>query len=277
VTLLFSYDRPLPNTTSLLAIIGPSTDFTKDESSKIGNFLDRGGIVLLADDFGSGNSLLRALNVNASFSEKPLADLYYYSKNPSFPIITDFARNAMTNRLTAIVLDRPTFIETSNSSSASDIAWSSPFSFIDPTGEGKPSANETLNSYLVMASAKIGSGTLILLADPSMFINDIISAYDNLRLFRNMVTLGGGSVILDTAHLANAPLTNWRIMLKDALHSLPFGRGGMYIPLLIVAIVVLSFSFQLPWLRMRNRNVTRGKSTFILSFHFGALNHQPVE
>ena len=58
-TLLFSYDRQLPNTTSLLAIIGPSTEFTRDESFKIGRFLESGGVVLLADDFGTGNNLLR--------------------------------------------------------------------------------------------------------------------------------------------------------------------------------------------------------------------------
>lgn len=257
VTLLASYDKPLPNATSLLAIIGPSTDFTRDESFKIGRFLDGGGIVLLADHFGTGNSLLEALNESALFSKKPLADLYYYSKNPSFPVVTHFYPSPVTSNLTAIVLDHPSFIEMGNSSSATAIGWSSPFSFIDSGGQGKPSANETVRSYLVMAIAKIGKGTLLLVADPSMFINDVIGVYDNMRLFQNVVKMGDGSVIFDTAHLANAPLTNWRIMLKDGFDSLRLGKEGTYIPLLAVVILVLGFSFELIRLRRRNRNVAR--------------------
>ncbi len=257
VVLLFSYDKALPDTRSLLAIIGPSTNFTKDESSNVDRFLNNGGNVLLADDFGTGNGLLEALNIDALFSRKPLADLYYYSKNPNFPVIADFSRSAVTENLTAIILDHPSFIEIGNSSSVNEIASSSPFSFIDYGGSGKPSANETVSSYLVMATTKVGKGTLFLVSDPSMFINDIIGIFDNMRLFQNVLKLGDGSVIFDTAHLANAPLTDWRIVLKYGVDSVRFSKEGAYIPPLIVAMVVLSFSFQVLWLRRRNRNVTR--------------------
>jgi hypothetical protein len=257
VTLLLSYDALPANSTSLLAIIGPSTDFSYNQNSKIANFLDSGGNVLLADDFGTGNSLLRALNVSASFSRKPLADLYYYSRNPSFPLITDFSPSPVTVNLTRVILDHPSYINIGDLSQVTEIGASSPFAFIDSSGEGRPLANESIASYPVMASTKIGRGLLTLVADPSMFINDMIGIYDNMRLFQNVVRMGDGSVIFDTAHLANAPLTNWRIMLKDGFDSLRLGKEGAYIPLLVVAILVLSFSFQLLRLRRRNRNVTR--------------------
>ena len=244
-TLLLSYDRPLPNATSLLAIVGPSIDFTRDESFKIGKFLEGGGVVLLADDFGTGNSLLGGLNVSALFSKKPLADLYYYSIDRRFPLITDFSPSPATDNLTAIVLNRPSYIEMGNSSLVTAIGWSSSFSFIDYRGEGKLLSNETIGSYPVMVSMNIGKGTLFLLADPSMFINDMIGLYDNMQLFQNVLKMGDGSVIFDTAHLARAPLTNWRIMLKDGFNSLRLGKESMYIPLLVVMILVLSFSFQL--------------------------------
>jgi hypothetical protein len=258
--LLLSYDRLLPKATSLLAIIGPSIEFSRDESSRIGNFLESGGIVLLADDFGTGNSLLEALNVSAQFSKKPLADLYYYSKNPSFPVITDFSRSPATDNLTAIVLNRPSYIEIGNSSLVTEIGSSSPFSFIDFSGEGRPLANETIDSYPVMVSVKIGGGLLLLVADPSTFINDMIGLYDNMRLFQNVLKMGEGSVIFDVAHLAGPPLTNWRIMLKDGFNSigslLRLGKESAYIPLLIVIVLVLSFSFQL--LRLaRSRKVAK--------------------
>ena len=257
VTLLVSYDKSLPNTTSLLAIIGPSANFTRDESAKIGQFLESGGIVLLADDFGAGNSLLEALNVSALFSGKPLADLYYYSKDPDFPVITDFSPSPATDNLTAIVLNRPSYIEIGNSSSVTKIGSSSPFSIMDIGGRGRPFANETIDSYPVLVSVKIGKGMLLLVADPSMFINDMIGLYDNMRLFQNALRMGDGSVIFDTAHLANAPLTNWRIMLKDRFNSLRLWKSGMYIPLLVVAILMLGFSFQLLRLARRSKNVAK--------------------
>jgi hypothetical protein len=217
--------------------------------------LESGGIVLLADDFGTGNSLLETLNVSALFSRKALADLYYYSKEPGFPVITDFSPSPATDNLTAIVLNRPSYIEIENSSLVTKIGSSSTFSFVDIGGQGRPFANETIDSYPVMASVRIGKGMLLLMADPSMFINDMTGLYDNMRLFQNVLRIGGGPVIFDTAHLANAPLTNWRIMLKNGLNSLRLGKSGTYIPLVAVGIVALGFSFQLLRLARRSRNV----------------------
>jgi hypothetical protein len=257
MTLLLSYDKPLPNATSLLAIIGPNVNFTERESSSIGKFLVGGGVVLVADDFGTGNSLLEELNVSARFSNEPFADLYYYSKNPDFPIITDFSPSPATDNLSAIVLDRPSYINTGNSSSVTKLGSSSPFSFIDPSGNGRPSTNETIDSYTVLATVRIGRGLLLLVADPSMFINDMIGLYDNMRLFQNALKMSDGSVIFDNAHLGGAPLTDWRIMLKDGFDSLHFGRTGMYLPVVVVAVLMLAFSFQLVRLKRRNRNAAR--------------------
>jgi hypothetical protein len=253
-TLLLSYEKPLPSTTSLLAIIGPSVNFTERESSSIVKFLTDGGVALLADDFGTGNSLLEGLNVSVRFSNQPLADLYYYSKNPDFPIITDFSPSPATDNLTAIVLDRPSYINTGNSSSATSIGFSSPFSFIDAGGNGRPLTNGTINSYTVLATVRIGRGLLLLVADPSMFINDMIRLYDNMRLFQNVLKIGDGSVIFDTAHLARAPLTYWRIMLKYEFDSLHL---SIYLPAVVVTVIVLAFSFQLLRLTRRNRNTAK--------------------
>lgn len=248
-TLLFSYDKPLPNG-SLLAIIAPTTDFSKFESTKILNFLRDGGIVFLADDFGSGNSLLAGLYVSARFSGKPLGDLYYYSKQHSFPLVSNFSPDAVTANVTRIMLDYPTYIEIGNSSEVKELASSSPFSFIDLNGNGEPSVNETLDSYPVMVKAKIGRGSLIAISDSSMFMNEIVDLYGNMRLFQNLLDLGGGSLLFDTAHLSKAPLTDWRVQLKngiDLVRAYVFlSTNGIYIQALIIAsVLVLSISLAL--------------------------------
>jgi hypothetical protein len=243
-TLLFSYNKPLPNETSLLAIIGPSTDFSGAESSDIQGFLRGGGTVLLADDFGTGNSLLEALNISARFTEKPLADLYYYSQASDFPLVADFSTSPVTENLTTIVLNRPTYIETENSSRILELASSSPFSFIDFSGENRPMANETIDSYPVMAEAKIGKGLLVLVADPSMFVNEMVELYDNMRLFQNLLRLGDGSLFIDVAHLTRAPLTDARTQLKAMVGSIiSLSESNVILQFLVVAVVVVGFSF----------------------------------
>ena len=79
-SILYSYSGQVSSDGSLLAIIGPSIIFDQGDAGKIRSFLNSGGIVLLADDFGTGNTLLENLNVTARFSGQPISDLYFYSK-----------------------------------------------------------------------------------------------------------------------------------------------------------------------------------------------------
>ena len=248
--LLVSYRIPLPNQPFLLVIIGPSTIFTKDEIAEIRSFLEAGGTVLLADDFGTGNTLLKGLNVSAQFSGKTLADLYYYSKAPRFPLISVFSPSPITANVTTLVLNRPSYIDITNSSRVTKLASSSPFSFVDLNGNGRPSPNETINSYPVMAETEIGRGWLILVSDPSMFVNEMIDLYDNMQLFRNLLKMGGDSLMFDVVHLEKAPLTDSRIVLKDNINLLRdflfFSKTSIYVQSVIVALVLLlGFSFQL--------------------------------
>ena len=245
-SLLSSYDGLMMNKTALLAIIGPSTPFSRNESFRVREFLQAGGVVLLADDFGAGNSLLETLNVSARFSRQALADLYFYSKNPGFPIIADFSADPVTENVSSVLLDHPSFIQVSNASTVVKLAWTSPFAFINMNGQNQPTANETIDSYAVMASTRVGRGLMVMIADPSIFINDIIDLYDNMKLFQNLVRVGNGSLIFDVEHLANAPLTDFRTMLREDFSNL--GRltlANAYVTILFLAVLVLTFSFGL--------------------------------
>lgn len=258
VTLLSSYSKLSPNSSSLLAIIGPNIQFSDEESSNVRSFLEAGGTVLLADDFGTGNSLLQRLEIGARFSGKPLADLYYYDRDPGFLIIRGFSPSSLTENVSVIILNRPSFLEIDNSSQVTRLASSSPFSFIDLTPEDRPLPNETIDSYPVMANARIGRGILVLISDPSMFINEMVDLYDNMRLFRNILGTSHGSMFFDVMHLSRAPLTDWRIILKGALDSVRFflfsSENHMYVQSIIVALALgLVFSFELIRLRRSKR------------------------
>jgi len=244
-TLLSSYDEAMPSG-SLLAIMGPNLEFTTHDASVIHAFLDAGGTVLLADNFGTGNLLLEALGVNVRISGKPLADLYFYTRNPEFPITYDFSPSPLTANLTAIVFNHPSYLVAANSS-ATILASSSPFSFIG-LNQGHPVANESAASYPVIAISTVGKGSLIVIADPNIFTNEMLSLLDNTLLFRNLMK-GHSHLIIDVAHLRNAPLTSYRIQLKEEFdltrNFLFLSQTGIYLQWLSLVAIILGFSLEI--------------------------------
>jgi hypothetical protein len=244
-TLLSSYDGAFPSG-SLLAIIGPNLDFTTHDASMIHTFLDAGGTVLLADNFGTGNLLLEALGVNVRISGKQLADLYFYTRNSVFPIAYDFSPSPLTANLTAIVFNRPSYLLAANSS-VTILASSSPFSFID-LGQGRPVANESVASYPIIAKSAVGKGSLIVIADPNVFTNEMVGLFDNTLLFRNLMK-GHNHLIIDVAHLRNAPLTSYRIQLKQEFDItrdfLFFSQTGAYLQWASLVAMILGFSLEI--------------------------------
>ena len=242
-TLVFSYSEALPEHT-LLAIVGPGLDFSQKEAAYVRTFLESGGTVLLADDSGTGNRLLGILAIPARFSSELLDDLLYYSKRPDFPLITDFSASPLTDNVTTVLMNRPSYLRVENSSVVVVMASSSSFSFVVENGGGHSGANETLQSYPVMAAVRIGEGLLVLVSDPSVFVNEMIDLYDNMRLFQNMLRIGGGLMAFDVAHIARAPLTDLRTQFRSGIDSIRgsflFSTWSVYTQSLIVAAVVLT-------------------------------------
>lgn len=219
---LYSYSDPLPNA-ALILIIGPTIPFNLQDNTKLHQFLESGGTILLADDFGMGNTLLEGLNVSARFSGRPLADSYVYSKQPVFPVITNFMLDPITRNLTAIVMDHPSFIQILDPNSVKELALSSPFSFIDGSGNGTLTPNESTQPYPVVALAHVGKGMLVMVANAHMFANEMINLFDNLILIRNLSGIIQGTTVYDTSHLHKAVLTDQRIAFRSlvdmGLHS----------------------------------------------------------
>ena len=246
--LVLDYRQPLLPQSSMLAIIGPATGFSTAEVRVIEEYLSAGGIVLLADDFGTGNSLLQGLNVSARFSGRPLGDLLFYSRTKSFPLIVNFSKSIITTNISRIVMNHPSYLEISDPDAISTLAWSSAFSFIDLSDSQRPLVNATLGSYPVMAYTKIGSGIIVMVSDPGVFINEMIDLYDNSKLFGNLQRLSGESVLFDVAHLANSPLSIERLRLKlgiDSFRALLTSKQAVYLELLIAIGVIIGFSLEI--------------------------------
>lgn len=213
--LLDSYAHGTPTLPSLLTIIGPRIRFGMAEAQVLLAFLTSGGTVLLADDFGTGNTLLEDLNISTRFAGKPLADLYFYSKSPSFPAISDFNSSLITRNVTTVVMDHPTYLQIPDPTNVRVLAFSSPFSFIDALNNGTLPPNAITQSYPVMADITIGRGKLVLVSNSYVFTNEMIPLLSNRLLFSNLLTLTNQTMTFDLAHIQTAPLTDLRVSFKN--------------------------------------------------------------
>lgn len=195
-----SYDCN-PLNTSLMCI-GPKADFSSQDADYIDWFLTNGGIVLLADDFGSANSLLTKLNTSTRFSNDLLLDLSF-EKNASFAIVSTILSktNPVTRNISHLLVNYPTSLQPSKK--ATILASSSNLSWLDTTLDGQYDESEEKGPFALLTVETYGKGTLIVSSTPSILINSMKEYVDNSVFVDNIlhfVTNNRSAVIIDESH-----------------------------------------------------------------------------
>jgi hypothetical protein len=183
----------------VLVIIQPSINFTNSESDHIRNFLASGGIVLVADNSGVSNYLLKTLGSSISIqSGLSISDRTYNWKSETVPtalVLPDVqARIAYLAGVEGIALSQPSPL-TLSSTKATEVAITSPFSTASPTGEGITSMS---GPFVVMADQSIGNGSLVVVGDSQFLINSEWTTASNRVLIGNLFT--GTTVLIDASH-----------------------------------------------------------------------------
>ncbi|MEM0287886.1 MAG: DUF4350 domain-containing protein [Nitrososphaerota archaeon] len=179
----------------VLFIIAPSTPFTQIQASYIKQFVSSGGTLVLADNFGTGNSLLKLIGIESRFSGKLLDDALFNQGIPELPYAF------LSNSKDTIALNYATSLNISDAA-AIILASSSPFSYLLANSS---SASITYGPFPVAAKIPYGSGYIILVSDPSIFTNSMINKGSNLQFIMSLI--GSSSIVyFDTSHLVYGPL-----------------------------------------------------------------------
>jgi hypothetical protein len=169
-----------------LIIIGPDLGYSKDEIEEIGEFLERGGTLILMDDFGTGNEILRGLNLSVRFSERQFMDVFY-QKNENFPQVVRILDPELGEGVDGLVLNIPSVIL-----NAKGEVYSSKISLLV----------KRIGEYPIMTTISYGNGKIVLFSDPSVFINDMFQF--NEEFVRNFIDQNvRGRVYVDEAHHSN--------------------------------------------------------------------------
>lgn len=204
---------------AVLMIIGPSKPYDPLDTVALINFVLNGGCVLIADDFGSANTLLSLftqVGFTIQFGPGVIVDIGSpYNNSPLLPLITNFIDSPLTRGVSRIVLNYATFIN----ATLPPYATTSRFSWADLDNDTYPDPeNETAGPFTVLSAIDFSefienAGRIVLLSDPSLFINYMIDIEDNRILARNIVTWLSrdgeiDTIIFDEGHLSYPPWTS---------------------------------------------------------------------
>jgi len=169
IPIMYSYNSvELSKLNGVLIVVGPDLDFSSLEAEEVKGFLENGGILFIADDFGTSNSLLEKLGVKVRFSKQPLRDIFY-SKRVDFPVVVRIDPELAAG-VEKITLNVPSTI-----TGGKGEVFSSKVSVV----------GKNMRSYPIMAELKYGNGRIIMLSDPSILINDMFE--ENRKFIENLV------------------------------------------------------------------------------------------
>ena len=164
-----------PNKTTLF-ILGPRSNFSTEDIDIIKKFVETGGLLILADDFGSGNELLNKLTTSVSFSKMLLQDDLNFWKKPAFPVATTSIVNVSN-----ITMNYPTYLVITDRS-VKVLSSSSRFGRISITESERGQSD----SYPVIAYFTYGRGEIVAISDPSIFINSMLQFENNKDLLEGI-------------------------------------------------------------------------------------------
>jgi hypothetical protein len=184
-----------------LVIIGPTKAFTSAEGAHVSEFVRAGGELLLADDFGTGNSLLQGIGATSRFSGDLVVDLAY-DKQPEFSVLFDLRTDPLTKNVSTLLLNYPSSLSI-NTTTTEAVAYSSIASWLDTNGNRLQEWGEPRGPFPMIARERMGAGSILLISDPSVLINGMRDNMDNGVFGTNVideVCAGRTAVYFDESH-----------------------------------------------------------------------------
>lgn len=239
---------------SVLFIAGMENKYSEFEAKALRDFMNAGGSVVLADDYGYGNTAISGFqSVGVSFYNKPLYDIggwARWSPGENASIIRLVAKPTTINDQTYhLFWSSATGLITTKS--VTTHAYTSQNSFVDKNNDGiggpEEVANRSAGGIPAIVEVKAGNGRMILLGDPSMFINGLIERNDNWAFTRDMVGyLSKGTpkettiIFEESRHLQSNILNSIYVQLFGYL---AYGAGNMVVKIIALAGLILGLEF----------------------------------
>jgi len=210
-----AYSSHTPTETTAF-ILSPTDTYGSSDSAHVSTFLERGGTVVVADDFGgNGNALLAQLGVTARFDGRLVRDEHRYYRSPNFPVATNVSEAPATANVSRLTLNHATVVEPGPNSSV--LVTTSGYAYLDTNGNQELDDNEPLQDRPVVVREAYGDGEVVVVSDPSIFINSMLESPDNQLFARNLIA-DDTTVVFDYSHRSGIP---WAVAVVHTIADSP--------------------------------------------------------
>lgn len=219
---------------ALWIVFPQETKYSESEIENIKDFVSRGGMLFVADRFGSARDIANEFGIR--IFNHTLVEYDSYAARQDLPILP---ATVGSDKIYSLAFKFPSAIN--NYPPESEIiSRSSRVSFIDSDDNGKITAKDQSGPFPVGIKAKIKDGYVVYFSDSSAFTNDLIGKKDNKEFFRDfLASLRPDIIVFDESHNQDKILTkniNFFIFILDSLKA-----GKFYIILFIFIFAVLFF------------------------------------
>jgi hypothetical protein len=173
------------NTT--LLIIAPERSYTDTDTAEIRRFVEVGNTMILASDDDIGDQILQKLGSSVTIHPGVLASIDRAYNDSYIVVTTPDPKHPITWNVSTLVLDRGATV-----TGGSSLFQSSIISWIDTDGNYRISGDESLGRRSVATVWPLGSGEVIVISDPSIFINAMLNVGDqwgNRVFIHNCISL----------------------------------------------------------------------------------------
>lgn len=223
---VYSYDdlRSAESGSTLL-IIAPGTGF-----AGLADYLYQGNTVIIADQSENANifleqigSTIRVHNAQIRSTSMEYKDMGIFRGTVEGDL---FGSN-----VTTLTFDYPGYL-----TGGDVIAATSHLSWIDTNANNIPDSNESLKVYSLIASENIGNGRVIVIADPSVFINSMLvrTHTENMQVINALLE---EDLIIDQTN-SNTTSGGGLCPLLSTMHRYP-ALGTILITILFILAAVI--------------------------------------
>lgn len=207
-----SYDEASA-TGTVAVVLAPREGYAPAEADRLRRFLDDGGTLVIADDFGRhANPLLQHLGAESRIEGQLLRDERHFYRTPAMPLATAVTAHPWTAGIEEVTLNHASSVEPNG---ATVLYETSEFAYVDADRNGVLDSDERVDTYPVATVETVGDGTLVVVGDPSVFINVMLEQPGN-RAFVDRLFGGHERVLLDYSHAGGfPPLSLALLILRD--------------------------------------------------------------
>jgi hypothetical protein len=188
--------------TSIAFVLSPDSAYADEEIETIRRFVEAGGTLVVADDFGShSNALLAGIGARTRIDGRLLRDERAYYRSPNLTRVTGVENASLLDDDRTLVLNHGTALRPNG---ATVLATSSGYSYLDGNRNYELDESEVMRSRPVVVRETLGEGVVVVVSDPSMFINAMVERDGNEAFVRALVS-GHARVVLDYSHTSSVP------------------------------------------------------------------------